>query len=233
MNQLRRPDPDQAHLRSVATEAWELVYYLETFDEITCRALDSNTLVVPIDNYIQSRDIRYQVNLSVLPVCEVHCDGAARGNGSYGAKAGYGVWSERCILPTLSVPFRSNLLQKPTNQMMELLAIKDALYCIWKYYTQCAARIEEPEFQFEIITDSTYSIDCLTTWYEKWERNGWTNSRGFRVLNCEIIQKCLAYKEAIEDFVGVPLGIFYVRGHSGNLGNTIADLLANMACDRQ
>lgn len=215
---------------SIANRALRIVEDLEANDQISYLMLDSspcNFGVEPITHYHS-----YGSNISRLPICDVYCDGASRGNGSYEAIAGYGIYFENNNLPySAAVPFDSSMLDRPTNQVVELLAIKDALYCIWKYYTKCEARFDEPEFQFEIVTDSMYSINCLTEWCNKWKLNGWTNCRGYTVMNSDIIQKCVEYREKIEDYMGFPITFTHVKGHSGNIGNTVADLLANKACD--
>lgn len=97
----------------------------------------------------------------VLPEKFVYTDGAASGNGTDACMAGYAVWFSDDDPRNFSDAVRDD----PSNQVAELLAIKKALETVHgEHYT--------------IVTDSMYSIHCLTKWIDTWKANGWmTNSR--------------------------------------------------------
>jgi ribonuclease HI len=43
-----------------------------------------------------------------------------------------------------------------------------------------------------MVTDSEYSIKCITEWSENWKRKGWVTAKGTPVKNQEIIQEILS-----------------------------------------
>jgi ribonuclease HI len=104
--------------------------------------------------------------------------------------------------------------KKQTNQRAELTAIQRALDIAPKHR------------DVTIYTDSKYSIDCVTNWYRNWVRNGWVNSKGNKVENRELVERC---REAIEEreMLGSKTFFVWVKGHAGDAGNTEADRLAN------
>ncbi len=101
----------------------------------------------------------------------IFTDGGCINNGKVNAKAGYGVYFPRDESRNLSIN-----LGKSTNQEAELTAI----------YTAMNSSIGK---DILIITDSQYSINCITKWIKNWRRNGWQNSKKQRIKNYEIIRK--------------------------------------------
>jgi ribonuclease HI len=100
-----------------------------------------------------------------------------------------------------------------TNQRAELAAILRAL------------QLAPPDQNVMIITDSTYSINCLTKWKDGWIRNGWKNSKGVSVLNQDLIKGVLAKIEERKKR-GVRTSFEWVKGHAQSPGNIEADKLA-------
>ena len=76
-----------------------------------------------------------------------------------------------------------------------------------------------------LITDSNYSINCLTTWFINWRSNGWKNAAGKAVENKDLIENILAKIEERER-LGVKTSFEWIKGHSNDEGNTQADKLA-------
>jgi len=100
-----------------------------------------------------------------------------------------------------------------TNQRAELAAILRAL------------EISPTNREVHIVTDSKYSIDCVTVWCKNWERNGWQTSVKQPVLNKDLIQGVLA-KIRDREAVGSATRFLWVKGHSNDPGNEAADRLA-------
>lgn len=77
----------------------------------------------------------------------------------------------------------------------------------------------------EIITDSNYSINCVSVWYEGWKKSGWKKSDGGAVENIDLIK---AIRVLIEERDGkdVQTAFTWIKGHNSDPGNTAADLLA-------
>lgn len=111
----------------------------------------------------------------------------------------------------------SEKITNATNNKCELLAIKKALECV---------KILKLQNKNVIIhSDSMYSINCCTKWNKNWENNGWKTSKGKPVENKQIIQDIILKLEESKNVV-----IVHVKGHSGNIGNEMADKLATSAC---
>lgn len=103
-----------------------------------------------------------------------------------------------------------------TNQVAELYAIYSMIYHVLEVY--------KDEFitnGLVIYTDSKYCIGCITTWYHKWLRNGWKNSKGEPVANKELIHSIIKLS------VGLNITYHHVKAHNGDTYNEWADRLAN------
>jgi ribonuclease HI len=76
-----------------------------------------------------------------------------------------------------------------------------------------------------ILTDSNYSINCVTVWYAAWQRNNWTTSQHEPVMNKDLV---VAIRALIDerDRKGAKTELEWVRGHSNDPGNEAADRLA-------
>lgn len=76
----------------------------------------------------------------------------------------------------------------------------------------------------QIITDSKYSIQCVTEWYRNWERNGWTSKTG-PVKNRDLVEAVRA-KINERDARRAQTLFTWVKGHASDPGNIAADNLA-------
>jgi ribonuclease HI len=75
-----------------------------------------------------------------------------------------------------------------------------------------------------IFTDSKYSINCVTVWYENWEKNRWQTKNGpvkNKDLVVEIRERIVERNE-----VGSATLFQWVKGHNDTPGNVEADKLA-------
>ena len=143
------------------------------------------------------------------PPLHVYTDGSCFGNGYEGAVGGIGVY----FGPDDSRNVAQPVSGEPSNQRAELEAIFIALSIV--------QRTEPSTRKVVIHTDSAYSIQCLTTWFKKWQTNGWKTSGGKDVLHQDLIVPCL---ELLENLPNVSLK--KVKGHSKDEGNDAADALA-------
>ena len=92
--------------------------------------------------------------------------------------------------------------------------------------TACIKALEEiksTKYPIEIYTDSAYLYNCIQQkWYEKWEQNGWKNSKKLPIENKDLWEKLLnLIKKYNPTFIKV-------KGHSGDKYNDEADKLANI-----
>ncbi len=108
---------------------------------------------------------------------KIYTDGGAINNGKRNCKAAWSVFFGYDD-PRNSCDY---IEKKPSNQIAELYAIYVALTFI---------KNEVSEEGYTIISDSKYSIDCLTKWYKSWEKNGWKTAKKEPVKHSEIIKEC-------------------------------------------
>ena len=91
-----------------------------------------------------------------------------------------------------------------TNNRMEITA---ALAALRKYAGRPIC----------LSTDSQYLRDGICTWIKNWKRNGWRTSRREAVKNSDL------WRRLDELAAGADVQWVWVRGHTGNPGNEMAD----------
>lgn len=77
-----------------------------------------------------------------------------------------------------------------------------------------------------LYTDSSYVRNGITTWMAGWKKNGWKTSAKQPVKNVDLWQRLEAACERHE------VEWFWVKGHSGNPDNELADQLATRGMNR-
>jgi ribonuclease HI len=102
---------------------------------------------------------------------------------------------------------------RQTNQRAELTALKRAL------------TITPLNRNVLIFSDSHYSIQCLTTWFQKWRINGYQTAARKPVENKDLVEECLKLIEE-RHVCGVKTEFRWVKGHGTDEGNEAADRLA-------
>lgn len=143
----------------------------------------------------------------------VHTDGACSDNGKPNAKAGCGVWWSDGHELNCSFP-----ASRATNNAGEIGACTKAI----------SIAGEKGVKKLKIMTDSQFTIDCVTKWMKNWKNNGWKLKSGGPVKN-EIELKAL--DSAIKN-AKLTLRWQHVPGHSGIYGNEQADRLAREAAQK-
>ncbi|QBG37655.1 ribonuclease H family protein [Litorilituus sediminis] len=81
----------------------------------------------------------------------------------------------------------------------------------------------------DILSDSKYSIDCITKWAKGWQAKGWTRGKGEEIKNLEVIQQSYALYLKLKKQVQV----IHVKGHADIEGNELADRMAVLARKEQ
>ena len=141
-----------------------------------------------------------------------YTDGSCINNGKANAQGGYGVVG---VNDEGKVQFvRAKSETGTTNNRQELKAI---LYVMLNY----GIKYDESGQPPIVYSDSAYSINTLTNWMFGWARNGWVKSDGKEPENLDLIQ---TYYNLLN--VGYKIDLRKVPGHSGILGNELADKLA-------
>lgn len=138
---------------------------------------------------------------------KIYTDGSSKGNPG---KGGFGVAIFR---DDVLIKHKGCYFDNVTNNQMELQAILYALKTINKLYSTEIC---------EIYCDSAYCVNICNSWIKGWAQNNWTRGKGEEIKNLDIIKEIYAYLNVeFPNFVIKKCG-----GHSGNLGNELADALA-------
>jgi len=99
-------------------------------------------------------------------------------------------------------------IEEGTNNISELSA------CIY------ALKALKEKCKVTLYTDSQYSINCVTKWYDGWKRRGWKSSTGGEIKNLQLVQELRELYEYHD------VDLLWVKGHNGDIGNERADVLA-------
>ncbi len=130
-----------------------------------------------------------------------YTDGSCLGN------PGPGGWGAVIVAPSGTTEI-SGGNAKTTNNRMELMAAIQVLESI------------EPPAAVQIVTDSRYVMDGITSWLSGWKRRNWRTAAGTPVKNRDLWQRL---ERAVARH---SVQWQWVRGHSNHPGNERADALA-------
>lgn len=138
---------------------------------------------------------------------QIYTDGACSGNpgaGGFGAVLIYNDTTKEIF----------GGAEHTTNNQMELMAVIKALEAL-----------KEPCI-IDLYTDSMYVKNGITAWINNWKKNGWKTADRKPVKNMELWQELdsLRNKHNIE--------WHWVKGHSANQYNDLADELARKGINR-
>ena len=138
----------------------------------------------------------------------IYTDGACSGN------PGKGGWGA-ILIYAKEKKYISGSKQLTTNNQMELTATIEALKAILK------------PSNIALYTDSQYVKNGITSWIFNWKKNGWKTANKKPVANKDLWIELEKYV----DFHSV--NWFWVKGHSGDHYNEIADELAVKAMNER
>lgn len=142
----------------------------------------------------------------------IYCDGACSPNpGKSGS--GIAIYQKEQLIQLWYGLYDKN----GTNNTAELNALHEAL--------KIAAIHIKKNQTVQILSDSKYSIDCITKWAKGWKNKGWTRGKGEEIKNLEIIQGCFSLYETLKSH----LTITHVKGHANIEGNELSDRMAVFA----
>jgi len=134
----------------------------------------------------------------------IYTDGACKGNPGVG---GWGAILEYKDINKKIYGYDENT----TNNRMELTAAIRALDVL------------KEKSKVIIYTDSKYVMNGITIWISGWKKNNWKTSSKQEVKNIDLWKLI----DKLNSFHSVEWN--WVKGHSGNTGNEMADELANLA----
>lgn len=136
----------------------------------------------------------------------IYTDGACKGN------PGKGGWGALLIYKGQEKKLYGGEFDT-TNNRMELMAAIEGLVALRR---PCVV---------ELWTDSIYVKKGITEWIEKWKKNNWKNASKKEVANKDLWIKLDAAIARHQ------VNWHWIKGHSGNYGNEMADTLANQGID--
>ncbi|MDX1508081.1 MAG: ribonuclease HI [Woeseiaceae bacterium] len=137
---------------------------------------------------------------------EIYTDGACRGN------PGPGGWGVVLIAGERRKTMHGGEAET-TNNRMELTAAIEALNAL------------KGRQNVVLHTDSKYVMDGINSWLDNWKKRGWKTAAKKPVKNQDL---WMALDEACRRH---DVRWVWVKGHDGNVGNELADELANRGID--
>jgi len=136
----------------------------------------------------------------------LYTDGACSGN------PGPGGWAFVLKhIPTGKELVRSGGMKRTTNNQMELTAVIEGL-----------SSLKRPT-ALEIVSDSSYVLNGLSSWMANWKKNGWRHKekgKWVEVKNMELWQKLDQLQQIHQ------LTFTWIKGHAGHPENERCDRLA-------
>ena len=142
----------------------------------------------------------------------VFTDGGCLFNGKKDAKAAFAVY----FGDNDPNNFGKSFTDEPSNQKAELLAIQKALEIMFHCETY------SPDSRVIICSDSMYSINCLTKWYDNWVKNGWKTASKQPVKHKDLIVSCKALINDLLRMRQVAVSFKHVFSHTAEpLRNTL------------
>jgi len=142
----------------------------------------------------------------------IYCDGACSPNpGKSGT--GMAIYQEQQLIQLWYGLYEVN----GTNNSAELNGMLEAF--------KFAVPLIQQGKTVQVLSDSKYSIDCITKWAKGWKTKGWTRGRNEPIKNLEVIKACFEMYEQLK----AQLIIKHVKGHANIEGNELSDRMAVLA----
>ena len=166
----------------------------------------------PMGNHLSSNPHGYNGTADI----NIYCDGACSPNPG---KSGTGIAIYESINDkTQLTSLWYGLYQaNGTNNTAELNGLLKSFEIAQQYIAQ--------NKKVQVLSDSKYSIDCITKWAKGWQAKGWTRGKGEEIKNLALIKQCFSLYQPLKS----KLTITHVKGHANIEGNELSDRMAVLA----
>ncbi|SAM81626.1 uncharacterized protein UBRO_20013 [Ustilago bromivora] len=144
-------------------------------------------------------------------VIVAYADGSCFRNGRSDARAGYGIYFEN---PELKSRYGRLPGSSQTSNRGELFAILNACELARK-----------DQRQLVVFTDCRYALKPVLERMPLWQSKGWRNNKGKKVGDQDLVM------QLYHGLILLKPELHWVRGHSGIMGNEVADHLAKQGAD--
>ena len=196
-----------------ADAAFKETYTKALMKRSLTKSKESSTAGTKNNNVVnKTTSPQYVAERDKVAEIQIYCDGACSPNpGKSGS--GIAVYENKQLTTLWYGLYAAN----GTNNTAELNALLESLKL---------AKITIANNQTtQILSDSKYSIDCITKWAKGWKSKGWTRGKGEEIKNLEIVQACFTLYESIKNDVIIS----HVKGHANIEGNELSDRMAVLA----
>jgi len=153
---------------------------------------------------------------------EIYCDGACSPNPG---KSGTGIAVYE--LGKVTSLYFGLYEKNGTNNTAELNGLLSSFQLAGHFIEKNSKKNSEQSIC--ILSDSKYSIDCITKWAKGWQAKGWTRGKGEEIKNLALVQQCYALYKTMH----TKITIRHVKGHANIEGNELADRMAVLARKQQ
>ena len=144
---------------------------------------------------------------------KIYCDGACKNNGNSNGNGSNGGWGAVIVYDTGQIAQHCGYVADiTTNNACEMIALIEGLKRV------------DSDTPVEVCSDSKYVLDAITKkWTINWKRNNWLTAKKTPVANKEL------WIRIMDTIKGREITWTWVKGHSGDVYNDMADKLANLA----
>jgi ribonuclease HI len=204
--------PDAQYMGFPSKAEAELAFQSTYTKALTKRSMskDGNAKAAPSASYVKAANAPSAAKQSAD--INIYCDGACSPNpGKSGT--GMAVYQQQQLIELWYGLYQP----MGTNNTAEL----NGLLAAFKY---AQMHIQQGK-SVQVLSDSKYSIDCVTKWAKGWQAKGWTRGKGEEIKNLEVIKECFSLYQVLK----ANLIINHVKGHANIEGNELSDRMAVLA----
>lgn len=149
----------------------------------------------------------------------IYTDGSSRGN------PGRGGWASIIVFGDLHQIELGGKESHTTNNKMEITGVTQGLIAVLEHKIGDFKKVH-------VNSDSKYVLQGIQTWIHGWKKNNWRTAAKAPVLNQELWQELDKVREDVTR-AGYEIEWSYVKGHSDNVWNEHADVIATTCADSE